>query len=153
MNYKTPFYAANLAIYQALSKSGEMEWFDSSVPVFEIEDYFKKQEEFCYGIVGAEEADCKANNDMVQWVISTDLEIYSNYKGRKVIACKLEELMNFFSSQNGWDTMQDVLHANGFNLTGITVGSMRINLPMYSEKGIWQSGTVNIALQLDQLEK
>lgn len=153
MNYKTPFYAANLAIYQSLTKDGKMDWFDSSVPVFEIDDYFRKQEEFCYGIIGAEEADCTPNDDMVLWTVSTNLEVYSNYKGRKVIALKLEELLNFFSSQEGWDALQDILHANGFNLWGISVGRMRMNMPMYSEKGIWQSGGTDITLKMTQLEK
>ena len=41
MNYKAPFYAVNLSLYKALSGKKDMEWFDASVPVFEIEDYFR----------------------------------------------------------------------------------------------------------------
>ena len=33
MNYKLPFYAVSKAIYNALSKKGQLEWFDSAVPI------------------------------------------------------------------------------------------------------------------------
>lgn len=153
MNYKAPFYAVNLSLYKALSGKKDMEWFDASVPVFEIEDYFRHQAEFDYGIIGAAKADCRPNDDVVLWAVSTDMEVYSNYKGRKRIAEKLETLLNFLSSQEGWDTLQDILHANGFHLWRVTVNNMRINLPVYSEKGIWQSGAASVVLEIAQLEK
>lgn len=153
MNYKTPFYAVNRALYQTLSQSGKMEWFDSSVPIFEIEDYFKTQEEFSYGIIGAMKADCTPSADMALWMASTDLEIYSNYKGRKSVALKLEELLNFLSSQEGWDALQTALNVNGFKLWKISVDNLRLNLPVYSEKGIWQSGSASVTLSVTQVEK
>ena len=81
------------------------------------------------------------------------MEVYSNYKGRKRIAERLETLLNFLSSQEGWDTLQAILHANGFHLWRVTVNNMRINLPVYSEKGIWQSGAASVVLEIAQLEK
>lgn len=153
MNYKAPFYAISLALYQTLAKSGGAEWFDSSVPIFEIEDYFKKQDEFAYGIIGAVKADCTPNDDMALWEVTTDLEVYSNYKGRKVIANHLETLLNYLSSQEGWDALQEVLKANGFAIWRISVGSMQVNLPMYSDRGIWQSGACSVTLAVSQLEQ
>ena len=139
------------ALYTALSKAGSLEWFDSSVPIDEIEEYFKKQDEFAYGILGAATADCIPNKDMIIWKITTDLEIYSNYKGRKVIALKLEELLNYISSQGGWDAMQNVLKGEGFIIGTVTVEGMRVNLPVYSDKGIWQSGSAGVTLTVNQL--
>ena len=153
MNYKAPFYAVSLSLYKALSGKKDMEWFDASVPVFEIEDYFRHQAEFDYGIIGAAKADCRPNDDVVLWAVSTDMVVYSNYKGRTRIAESLETLLNFLSSQEGWDTLQDILQANGFHLWRVTVNNMRINLPVYSEKGIWQSGAASVVLEIAQLEK
>lgn len=143
----------SLSLYKALSGKKDMEWFDASVPVFEIEDYFRHQAEFDYGIIGAAKADCRPNDDVVLWAVSTDMEVYSNYKGRKRIAERLETLLNFLSSQEGWDTLQDILQANGFHLWRVTVNNMRINLPVYSEKGIWQSGAASVVPEIAQLEK
>ena len=83
MKYKSPFYPVTKAFY-AVTKNSPigLDWFDSAVPITEIEDYFRKQKEFAYGILGASDADCTATApDMASWNMSLQLEIYSNYKG------------------------------------------------------------------------
>ena len=60
MIYKVPFVAISKAVYAVLSDTNNhigLEWFDSAVPIYEIEDYFKSQAEFAYGIFGAADAD------------------------------------------------------------------------------------------------
>lgn len=151
MNYKLPFYAVSKAIYNALSKKGQLEWFDSAVPIEEIEDYFKKQAEFAYGIFGAANADCVGNKDMATWDTSINLEVYSNYKGRKVVAQKLEQLLNYLSSDEGWELLQKTLNTEGFALISMNVGTMRLNLPIYSDNGVWQSGSTSVIFRVGQL--
>lgn len=153
MNYKLPFYAVSKAIYNALSKKEQLEWFDSAVPIEEIEDYFKKQAEFAYGIFGAANADCVANKNMATWDTSINLEVYSNYKGRKVVAQKLEQLLNYLSSDAGWELLQKSLNGEGFALISMNVGTMRLNLPIYSDNGVWQSGSTSVIFRVGQLKE
>lgn len=154
MIYKVPFVAISKAVYAVLSDTNNnigLEWFDSAVPINEIEDYFKSQAEFAYGIFGAAAADCTPNKTAAVWDSTLQLEIYSNYKGRKVIAQKLEAVLNYLSSDAGTDAIQSALNAEGFALISMTVGALRVNLPIYSDNGVWQSGGTNISFRVSQL--
>lgn len=155
MIYKTPFTAISKAIYAALSDNTNgigLEWFDSAVPIDEINDYFKNCAEFAYGIFGSAEADCTPNKDTAIWDSSLALEIYSNYKGRKIVAEKLEAVLNYISSETGKNAIQHALNVDGFVLVSMTVGPLRINLPIYSiEAGVWQSGSTEITFRVTQL--
>lgn len=150
MKYKAPFYATAKALYAALNHVTGVEIFDAAVPIDEIEDYFKNQSEFIYGIMGAANSDMVDNKDLVIWESSLEIELYSNYKGRKKISQTLEQILNFLSSQKGWDSLQEALKKEGFFLVSVTVGAMRINLPIYSDRGIWQSGSTTISLKIVQ---
>lgn len=151
MMYKAPFKAMSKAIYSALKADGQLEWFDSSVPIFEIEEYFVNKSEFEYGIFGASTADCESNkdDDVLIWQGSLDIEIYSNYKGRKRIAEQLEHLLNYLSDA-GYTAMAESLEADGFNLSILTVGALTVNMPIFGETGIWQSGATTITFTLEQ---
>lgn len=154
MIYKAPFTAITTALYGAVSGDScpiGIDWFDSAVPIEEIEALFRDQEEFAYGVFGASDADCTPNKDAAVWDASMQLEIYSNYKGRKVIADKLEALLNYFSSDEGYNAIQRSLNENGFSLVSIRVGGLRVNLPLYSENGVWQSGGTDVVFRLNQL--
>jgi hypothetical protein len=154
MNYKAPFTAISTALYGALSDedcSIGIDWFDSAVPIEEIESLFRDQTEFAYGVFGTSDADCTPNKDSVIWDASMQLEIYSNYKGRKVIADKLEALLNFLSSQEGYNAIQSNLLSHRFSLVSISVGGLRVNLPIYSENGVWQSGSTNVVFKVNQM--
>ena len=154
MIYKVPFVAISKAVYAVLSDTNNnigLEWFDSAVPINEIEDYFKRQAEFAYGIFGAADADCTPNKTAAVWDSTLQLEIYSNYKGRKVIAEKLEALLNYLSSDEGTAAVQAALNAEGYALVSMTVGVLRISLPIYSDNGVWQSGNTNISFRVNQL--
>lgn len=150
MKYKAPFYATTKALYAALNHVTGIELFDAAVPIDEIEDYFKNRSECMYGIMGAANSDMASNKDMVLWDSSVEIELYSNYKGRKKISQALEQILNYVSSQAGWDALQGALAKEGFSLVSVTVGAMRINLPVYSDKGIWQSGSTTISLKIVQ---
>ena len=149
MRYKSPFYPVTKAFY-AVTKNSPigLDWFDSAVPITEIEDYFRKQKEFAYGILGASDADC---TDTASWNMSLQLEIYSNYKGRKVIAEKLEALLNYLSGDAGWKALQKELYADGYQLISIKVGSLRTNLPVYGDTGVWQNGGTTLIFRIDQI--
>ncbi len=155
MIYKAPFSAITTAFFGAVSVEGcpiGLDWFDSSVPIEEIDALFQGQAEFAYGIMGASDADCTAAKNAAIWDASLQLEIYSNYKGRKIVADKLEALLNYLSSADGYNAIQSRLNSNGFALVSIRVDGMRINLPMYSENGIWQSGRTEVFFRLNQCE-
>ena len=154
MIYKVPFVAISKAVYAVLSDTNNnigLEWFDSAVPINEIDDYFKSQAEFAYGIFGAADADCTPNKTAAVWDSTLQLEIYSNYKGRKVIAQKLEAVLNYLSSEDGKNAIQSALNTEGFALISMTVNVLRVNLPIYSDNGVWQSGSTNISFRVSQL--
>ena len=151
MIYKAPFSAVTSALYSVLSADSGIEWFDSAVPIDEIDGYFKNQAEFAYGIFGASEADCVSNKTVAIWECDMQLEIYSNYKGRKVIAEQLEELLNYLSSDAGKLALQTAFNQEGFALINMTIGALRVNLPIYSDNGIWQSGSANVSFRVNQL--
>ena len=153
MIYKTPFTAISKAVYSSLSAATgvALEWFDSAVPINEIDDYFKNQAEFAYGIFGAADADCTPNKDTAVWDSSLQLEIYSNYKGRKIVAEKLEAVLNYLSSEDGKNAIQASLNSDGFALISMTVGALRINLPIHGDTGDWQSGGTNVVFRVSQL--
>ena len=155
MIYKVPFVAISKAVYAVLSDTNNnigLEWFDSgAVSINEIEDYFKSQAEFAYGIFGAADADCTPNKTAAVWDSTLQLEIYSNYKGRKVIAQKLEAVLNYLSSEDGKSAIQAALNEEGFAVISMTVNVLRVNLPIYSDNGVWQSGSTNISFRVSQL--
>ena len=152
MIYKAPFTAISKALYSVLSnnQSVGLDWFDSAVPINEIDDYFKNQTEFAYGIFGGSDADCASNMTEVVWDGSLQLEIYSNYKGRKKVAQKLEALLNYLSN-DGFAALGKELSKEGYALVSLTVGALRVNLPIYSDNGVWQSGGTSIRFRLHQL--
>ena len=153
MIYKAPFTAIAKALNSVLNNnpSVSLEWFDSAVPITEIDDYFKNQSEFAYGIFGQSDADCAANKTAVVWDGSLQLEIYSNYKGRKIVAQKLEALLNYLSSDTGFTALNTALSTEGYSLVSLTVGSLRVNLPIHGDTGDWQSGGTVISFRLHQL--
>jgi hypothetical protein len=153
MIYRAPFTAITKSLNTVLKNNSAigLEWFDSAVPINEIDDYFRTQAQFAYGVYGESDADCKPNKTAVVWDGGLQLEIYSNYKGRKIVAQKLEALLNYLSSDTGFAALSTALGAEGYVLVALTVGPMRVNLPMYSEKGVWQSGGTSIRFQLHQV--
>lgn len=153
MIYKAPFYAVQKAVYTALSQSDSgLQWYDSAVPIEEIAELHKNQAEFAYGIMGAQDADCDSNKDTAFWNASIRLDVYSNYKGKKVITKTLEALLNYFCSE-GYDKLQEVFYAEGFVMTSLSVGSLVVNAPMYSDIGVWQSGGTRVTFKLTQLKE
>ena len=80
------------------------------------------------------------------------LEVYSNYKGKKVVAKTLESLLNYFCS-DGYYKLQEVFAGEGFALTSLSVGSLVVNAPMYSDIGVWQSGGTRLTFKLTQTKE
>lgn len=154
MIYKTPFYAVSKALYGALNESDvSLEWFDSSVPIHEIETHFRKQSEFQYGVFTTATADTLSNKDAIVWDSTIGIEIYSNYKGRKVISQKLEAVLNYLSTEGCWQKLSQALHDERFSLIAITVGRLAVNLPIVGDNGIWQSGSTEITFRLQQIKE
>lgn len=152
MTYKTPFYAISKALYKALKDSPVgLEWFDSSVPIYEIEEFFKEQAEFSYGVFTTARADTLDYKDSIVWDSTLGCEIYSNYKGRKIIAQKLEALLNYLSDTEGWQKLSEAFDEEGFGLISITVGAMTVDMPMVTDAGVWQSGSTEISFRIQQI--
>lgn len=149
MIYKLPFTAMTKALLKALKAEGNLEWFDSAVPIFEIEQYFQERAEFEYGIMGASTLKSDSNKDTVIWRGSLSLEIYSNYRGRKLIAEHLEHMLNYLS-HDGFEVMQKSFADDGYALVSINIDDFSINMPIYGDNGIWQSGVTAINFVLQQ---
>lgn len=151
MSYTVPFYSVKQALYKALAASDiDVNFFEAATAVEDIEAYFRKQSEYCYGIFGSSTADCIPNKDLEIWDMSLDVEIYSNYRGSKVVAKALEALLNFLASDKGLEAMQEALEPFGFNIVSIKVGNLRLNLPIISDKGIWNSGATSITFRVNK---
>lgn len=154
MRIKTPFYAVMKAVNSALQdEDSGAEWFDGSVEIPEIENYFQNQSEFSYGVIGASEADVLPNMDMEIWDMTVELELYSNYKGKKVIAQKLEALLNYLCTGKAWTLLQTELSKENFKLIDMHVGKLRINLPIFSDKGTWQSGGTDVTFRVSHISE
>jgi hypothetical protein len=152
--YKVPFVAITKALYAALTDKKcpiGLQWFDSSVPIEEINNSFKTQAEFAYGVFGASDADCAANKTAIVWDTDIQMEVYSNYKGRKVVAEKLEAVLNYISDETGYKAIETVLNTAGYALISMTAGNIGINLPIYSDNGVWQSGGIRLSFKIGQL--
>ena len=152
--YKVPFTAISKALYGALNDKNcpvAISWFDSAVPIEEINNYFKTAAEFAYGVFGASNADCTANKNTIVWDADIQLGVYSNYKGRKIIAEKLEAVLNYISSDTGYNAIQAALNTAGYALINIDAGNIGINLPIYSDNGVWQSGGIRLSFRISQL--
>ncbi len=152
--YKVPFVAISTALNTALNDQGcpvGLNWFDSAVPIEEINNYFKTQAEFAYGVFGASDADCTANKTAIVWDTDIQLEVYSNYKGRRVVAEKLDAVLNYISGDAGYYAIQAVLNTAGYALVSMTAGNIGINLPMYGDNGVWQSGGLRLSFKSSQL--
>ena len=154
--YKVPFVAISKALYSAFNDKKcdvGLSWFDSAVPINEIESLFKTQAEFAYGVFGASEVDATANKTAIVWDADIQLEVYSNYKGRKVVAEKLEAVLNYISSDTGYNAIQSVLNTAGYSIVNINAGNIGINLPIYSDNGVWQSGGIRLSFRINQLNE
>lgn len=149
MIYKLPFTSMTRALYKTLSAKGELEWFDCSVPVMAIEQHFQNRNKFEYGIMGASNITSDANKDSVIWRGTIGLEVYSNYRGRKKIAERLEQLLNYLA-KDGFILLQQNLRNDGYRLVSISFGDFSINMPIFGENGIWQSGVTNLTFILEQ---
>lgn len=149
---KVPLYAATMAIYQALSgaRAAGLEWYEGGTDIEEIENNFKTQAVFSYGILGAADAD---QNDKVEdvWDYNIQLEIYSNYPGRKEVAQKLQGLMAALCTENVWDAIENALTPEGFKIIKMSIGPHRLNLPIRGDNGAWQSGSLNVTMKLNQI--
>lgn len=150
MIYNPPFYAVTRAVNQALKAQHDLEWFETNVPMPKIEEHFKNQTEYAFGIFGTSTADCTANKSATVWQTSLFLEIYSNYRGRKVLSIHLARLLNYLSSDEGWEALKQPLAEDGFNLESVSVGTMTINMPVYGESGTWLSGSTTVTFKLTQ---
>ena len=81
--------------------------------------------------------------------MALNVEIYSNYKGRKVVAEKLEELVNYLCSELAQQRIQQSLVPH-FYLISVTFGRIRINQPIYGDTGVWQSGGMTLTFKVGQ---
>ena len=128
MTYKLPFTAISKALYATLNGQG-LEWFDSAVPIAEIDDYFRSQAEFAYGILGAADMDARDTKTGTVWTMTINLQIYSNYRGRKDVAEKLEATFCRLASQEGRAALNKSLNDDGFTLVNLTIGAVSHLLP------------------------
>ncbi len=154
INIVVPLYPAIMALYHALKDgaAGGLQWFDGGASNEEIEASFRNQSSFFYGIIGAAEADQVDGVEDI-WEVSIQLEIYSNYSGRKIVAQKLQALQTYLCQDAAWLAIESKLLSESFRMISLSIGPHRINQPIFSDAGNWQSGSVNITLKLNQVTK
>ncbi len=152
MTYKLPFTAISKALYATLNGQG-LEWFDSAVPITEIEDYFRSQAEFAYGILGAADMDARDTKTGPVWTMTINLQIYSNYRGRKDVAEKLEATFCRLVSSDGRAALNASLNADSFTLVDLTIGAVSISLPIVGDAGEWQNGSITLKIRVGQLKE
>lgn len=152
MTYKLPFTAISKALYATLNGQG-LEWFDSAVPISEIEDYFRSQAEFAYGILGAADMDARDTKTGPVWEMAINLQIYSNYRGRKDVAEKLEATFCRLVSPDGREALNASLNTDSFTLVNLTIGAVSISLPIVGDAGEWQNGSINLKIRVGQLKE
>lgn len=146
--YKSPFYAITKATKAALSELG-LPWYDSSVPPAQIIGQHKHQDEIIYGILGASQCDTVSNKDTVVWSARIDLEVYSNYKGRLKVSEALEGILNKLETEN---VMGEIFKEEGYVYVSVTVDSLQINQPIFTDIGAWQSGGTSLIFTLQQIK-
>lgn len=149
-----PLYPAIMAVYHALKDgaAGDVRFFDGGTSDEEIEAEFRNQATFFYGIIGAAEADQRDGVDDI-WDVEIQLEIYSNYSGRKIVTQKLQAVQTYLCQAAAWDKIESKLLSEDFTLISISIGSHRINQAIFGEAGVWQNGSVPITLKLNQVIK
>ena len=147
-----PLYPAIAALYHALKNgaAGGLQWFDGGASIEEVETNFQNQSSFCYGIIGAAEADQVDGTDDI-WEVNIQLEIYSNYSGRKIVAQKLQALQTYLCQAEAWEAIEAKLLPENFRMIILSIGPHRINQPIFSDAGNWQNGSVNITIKLNQV--
>ena len=153
MAYKVPFFAVQSALYKVLSAAdATLSWFDTGATIEEIEGFYKGRQTFAYGIMGAADADALPNKDTVVWNARLDLEIYSSYQGKKDVSERLEAIVNYLCAEAAWKAINEALEKEGFTLVSLSIGSLRINLPIIGDSGTWQSGATSLILRIGQKE-
>ena len=152
MTYKLPFTAISKALYATLNGQG-VEWFDSAIPISEIEEYFRSQAEFSYGILGAADMDARDTKTGPVWEMAINLQIYSNYRGRKDVAEKLEATFCRLVSPDGREALNASLNTDSFTLVNLTIGAVSISLPIVGDAGEWQNGSINLKIRVGQLKE
>lgn len=153
MAYKVPFFAVQSALYKVLSGAdATLSWFDAGATIEEIEGFYRGRQAFAYGIMGAADADALPNKDTIVWNARLDLEVYSNYQGKKDVSKRLESIVNHLCSEVAWKEVNDALEKEGFTLISLSIGSLRINLPIIGDSGTWQSGATSLILKIGQKE-
>ena len=83
------------------------------------------------------------HEDRPVWTMSINLQIYSNYRGRKDVAQKLETTFCRLVSPDGREALNTSLNTDGFNLVDLTVGAVSISLPIVGDAGEWQNGSID----------
>ena len=152
--FRVPFYPVIKVLLDVLSKSGiGLEWFDGAEQPEYINSLFKNQAEIKYGVFGLSDADVRQNKTKIFWDFWLDLEVYSNYQGRKDIAQTLQSLLGYFNSQEAVDALSAGLQAEGYLLTDLEVGKLHMGLPMYNDIGIWQNGSAPVKFLLEQVDE
>lgn len=63
--------------------------------------------------MGAADADALPNKDTVIWNARLDLEVYSNYQGKKDVSKRLEAVVNHLCSEAAWKAINEALEKRG----------------------------------------
>ncbi len=150
--YRIPFRAATKALLEVLESCTELDlnWFDGGTSPEAVHNSYKQQAEFAYGIFANSDVGIPDNKSVILWDFWLDLEIYSNYKGRLVVAQKIETLINYLSSESGFGQLCTKLSNSGYKLLSIDLGQMHFGLPVHGDYGLWQNGSVPLILHLEQ---
>ncbi|MBQ0066781.1 MAG: hypothetical protein KBS60_01145 [Phascolarctobacterium sp.] len=150
MRYRVPFYSVGKALYAALAEIDGTKWFQASTTPDEVKAQFKGRNEYLYGIIGSIAANVDDNKDVAIWRVPVQLELYSSYKGNKVLAQEIEAVVNYFSDAEK-TIMAEKLAADGFSLISLEINDMSINSPIDSDEGSWTMGGMQLVICIGQV--
>lgn len=143
MIYKLPITTVQTAVYQLFKKAIDgYEVFDESTPYQEGEippDHF-----VVIGPISTQPQ--RAKTDSLLWKVAMTMDGYSNYQGKKKISEILNDVVVLMTSGTYLLTFE------GYELQDVIVEQVRVQAEEWSDGKIWQHGSADITLTLEQKE-
>ena len=143
MIYNLPITTVQTAVYQLFKKAIDgYEVFDDSTPYQEGE--IPPEHFVVIGPIGAQPQ--RAKTDSLLWKVSITIDGYSSYQGKKKINEILNDIVVLMTSSTYLLTFE------GYELQDVIVEQVRVQAEDWSDGTIWQHGSAEITLTLDQKE-
>ena len=143
MIYNLPITTVQTAIYQLFKKAVDgYEVFDDSTP--HVDGETPPGHFMVIGPISAQPQ--RAKVDSLLWKVSMTIDGYSNYQGKKKINEMLNDMVILMTSSIYGLTF------DGYELHDTIVEQVRVQAEDWNDGKIWQHGSVEVTLTLEQKE-